>query len=57
MGNKFKYIIEVDGATAAIVMEEEYAMIFITGVLEKYWADPRITITVTREQIKEYDTN
>jgi len=57
MGNKFKYTISVDGATAAIMMEEEYAMIFITGVLEKYWADPRITITVIREQIKEYDTN
>ena len=57
MGNKFKYTIEVDGATAAIMMEEEYVMIFITGVLEKYWADPRITISVTREQIKEYDTD
>lgn len=57
MGNKFKYTIEVDGAQAMITTEEEYAMIFITGVLEKYWADPRITITVTREQIKEYDTN
>lgn len=57
MGNKFKYTIEVDGATAAIIVEEEYAMIFIEGVLEKYWADPRITISVVREQIKEYDTN
>lgn len=50
MGDKFKYTIEVDGTTAAIMMEEEYVMMFIT-------ADPRITITVTREQIKEYDTN
>lgn len=57
MGNKFKYTIEVDGATAAIMMEEEYAMIFIAGVLEKYWDDPRITINVTREKIKEYDTD
>jgi hypothetical protein len=57
MGNKFKYTIEVDGTTAAIIMEEEYAMIFIEGVFKKYWADPRITIAVTREQIKEYDTN
>lgn len=57
MGNKFKYTIEVDGATAAIIMEEEYAMIFIEGVLRKYWADPRINIAVIREQIEEYDTN
>ncbi len=57
MGNKFKYTIEVDGALAMVTTEEEYAMIFIKGVFEKYWADPRITITVTREQIKEYDTN
>ena len=57
MGDKFKYTIEVDGATAAIIMEEEYAMIFIKGVFEKYWGDPRITIAVTREKVKEYDTN
>jgi len=57
MGDKFKYTISVDGAQAMITTEEEYAMIFIEGVLEKYWADPRITITVIREQIKEYDTN
>lgn len=57
MGNKFKYIIKVDSEQAIITTEEEYAMIFIKGVFEKYWGEPRITITVTREQIKEYDTN
>ena len=57
MGDKFKYTIRVDGAQAIVTTEEEYAMIFIEGVLKKYWADPRITIAVTREQIKEYDTN
>ena len=57
MGDKFKYTICVDGAQAIVTTEKEYVMIFITGVLEKYWADPRITISVTREQIKEYDTD
>lgn len=57
MWNKFKYIIKVDGEQAIVTTEEEYAMIFIEGVFRKYWADPRITITVTREQIEEYDTN
>jgi hypothetical protein len=57
MGNKFRYTIAVDGAQAMITTEEEYAMIFIAGVLEKYWGEPRITIGITREQIKEYDTN
>lgn len=57
MRNKFKYTIEVDRAQAMITTEEEYAMIFIEGVLQKYWADPRINISITREQIKEYDTN
>lgn len=57
MGDKFKYTIIVDGAQAIITTEEEYAMIFIEGVLEKYWADPRITVAVTREKINDYDVN
>lgn len=57
MGDKFKYTIIVDGAQAIITTEEEYAMIFIEGVFEKYWADPRITVTVTREKINDYDVN
>ena len=56
MRNKFKYTIKVDGEQAMITTEEEYAMIFIEGVLRKYWADPRINIAVIREQIEEYDT-
>lgn len=57
MGDKFKYTICVDGAQAIVTTEEEYAMIFIEGVLEKYWADPRITIAVTREKMKDYDVD
>lgn len=49
MRNKFKYTIKVDGEQAMITTEEEYAMIFIEGVLRKYWADPRINIAVIRE--------
>lgn len=55
MGDKFKYTIIVDGAQAMVTTEEEYAMIFIEGVLEKYWANPRITIAITREEIKDFD--
>lgn len=57
MSSKFKYTIEVDRAQAIVTTEEEYAMIFIEGVLRKYWADPRINISVIREQIEDYDTN
>ncbi len=57
MGDKFKYTICVDGAQAIVTTEEEYAMIFIEGVFKKYWADPRVTIAVTREKIKDYDVN
>lgn len=57
MRDKFKYTIIIDGAQAIVTTEEEYAMIFIEGVLQKYWADPRITIAVTREKVKDYDVN
>lgn len=57
MRDKFKYAIIVDGAQAMVTTEEEYAMIFIEGVLQKYWADPRITIAVTREKVKYYDVD
>lgn len=57
MGDKFKYTIIVDGAQAIVTTEEEYAMIFIEGVLQKYWADPRITIGITREKVKDYDVD
>ena len=46
--NEFEYIVLIDGVIKATFMQSEDASIFISALFSKYYADPELSITITR---------
>ena len=50
MMNELIYVVRVDGEVAIETEDVEFALIFVEGLLDRYYADTEMTITIKREE-------
>ena len=48
--NTMMYVVRVDGEVAIETEDVEFALIFVEGLLDRYYADTEMTITIKREE-------
>lgn len=46
--NSNYYSISIDGNIVGEYMTSEYALIFVQAILERFYAEPKLTITISR---------
>ena len=46
--NEFDYVVLIDGVIKGTFMQSEDAAIFLSALFSKYYADPELSITITR---------
>lgn len=53
--NEMMYVVRVDGEVAIETEDVEFALIFVEGLLDRYYADTEMTITIKREEGHVYE--
>ena len=53
--NELVYVVRVDGEVAIETEDVEFALIFVEGLLDRYYADTEMTITIKREEGHVYE--